>query len=830
MCKARGIIVTFLVLLMLISMYSFSLAYSYKATFASAPVEFEVEPGIPGIKAKINFGEIISYYDYPPWCWPPPPFFYVLIDRQGPNDPNCWFNVFMARQATGVGPDYTIYRGNGSIERIGAPPIDETCWWPLACGYNQFLLRAWPLESGKYRVRLISFDWYLWPGGCIENKPFYTWNDSRPFISDERTLKIQREANDFIVFSHLYYYGQQRNDSTFDGGSLHVFSDYRIVTKVVTSKLEETIPDNLTAYLSPEGALNPIQIRFERWREGDEGPPCDPTFPVRIYAYRSEQTINPFTLWNYPPEEWNRLARELKCDLYGQENGVQNDLENTVHVMSLVNLDCQNDTSVCFIPVNCELMGFVFRYSDAIEISDNAEVTFNVNDNLGNLVYSVPLPLIDFEHEPNDFGFPNAPQFRALRLFWDGRNNQDIINPGRCVDPELSSYKAHVYIDDPNGDIMSNEEAFNVAPLIDSILITHSPTYPPPQPLQNVEVFSVIKGRVDDSGDPAIDFRYYRPYGQTEGELEFWDNQTYRFWDLLAPLEPLRRRWYFEDNEALTLPLRDWHTDTWGELSYKWKIIHDWRTRNGGYIPSYNDIKDTTAYWGDEWKACISAPYNWPLPTINPYMRFLVLSEISNTKNAYRVQNNISANGKDAHKLIFTQDTGAPGLDIVDWAISHIGVPYAIKDGFHKLPYEKIECSGLVTAARIQEIGPENNTKYAISYITANDYLRGYYYFLLERKDLTTKVNPCVDPDIGIGRGYLLHLRKNRNQPHIGIIMQQFYNCQDRYPYWCFIVHARGGYPPRYGRVCFDNAAMEYPIWTRQNPNGYHYNYLKWVE
>ncbi len=38
-----------------------------------------------------------------------------------------------------------------------------------------------------------------------------------------------------------------------------------------------------------------------------------------------------------------------------------------------------------------------------------------------------------------------------------------------------------------------------------------------------------------------------------------------------------------------------------------------------------------------------------------------------------------------------------------------------------------------------------------------------------------------------------------------------------------------GGGPPRRGRVCFDNAVIEYPVWTPENPNGYFYNYLKWV-
>jgi hypothetical protein len=807
---------------------SLASAYPYKATFIGNPKEYEVEPGVPGIKTKVNFGPILSTYDYPYWCWPPPPFFYVAVDWRSPNNPDCWINIFSALESMGVGPWYTIYRGNGSILPTHGPPLDMTCYWPLRCGYNQFEIKVWPLVSGEYRFRLISFNFYLWPMGCNPNKPFFAYDFIRPYISDERSFKIHEEANDFIVFSHLYYFGEQRSDTTFDGGSLHVFSDYRIITKIISTKLEETIPEQLTGYLTPEGALTPLQILFNRWRDGDEGPPCDPTFPVRIYAYESEESINPFMLWDYEPHEWSELIKELKCQLYGVENGVEDDIESTVYVMSMINLDCQNDSTVCFIPVNCEQMDFIFRYNSALDISEDAVATFNINNGQDNLVYSIGLPLNDFQYEPNDFGIPNAPLFRSFPIFWDGRDNQDIINPDHCVDPEFGSYNAHVFIDDPHGDIMSNVETFDVAPAIDSILITHIPSYPPPQPLENVEIISVIKGRIDDSGNPASDFRYYRPYGETEGELDFWDNETYWFWDLLAPAEPERRRFYFEDNEALTLPLRDWLPEDWGELSYKWKVIHDWRT--GQYTVGYSDIRDTTSYWGNEWKACISSPYNWPLPTINPYMRFLIVSEIFNTKNAYRVQDYISEGGRNAHKLIFTQDTGAPGLDIVDWAVSHIGVPYAIKDGHHKLPYEKIECSSFVTAARIQEIGAINNTKYAVSYITANDYLRGYYKFLGEDIKLTTKVNPCTDPDIGIGRGYLLHLRQNQYMPHITIMMQLYYNCQDRAAYWCFIIHARGGYPPRFGRVCFDNAEREYPNWTPENPNGYHYNYLKWVE
>ena len=179
-------------------------------------------------------------------------------------------------------------------------------------------------------------------------------------------------------------------------------------------------------------------------------------------------------------------------------------------------------------------------------------------------------------------------------------------------------------------------------------------------------------------------------------------------------------------------------------------------------------------------------------------------------------------------KVMFGADTGQPGLDIVDWAISHIGVPYALSDYTDKLPYEKIECSSFVTANRIQEIGPENNTKYAVAFITTDEYLQGYYFYDTRQIFITEQVDPCADPDIGDGRGYLLHLQAEGTPiPHIGIIIYLRYDCDTPDPVLLDLdlIHANGGSAPQFGRVRFENQSYDrYPSDT------YTYTYLKYTD
>jgi hypothetical protein len=819
-----------------------SYAGPYIAKFIGNPVEYSAAPGVPGIKATVSFGPIESYLDYPVWCWPPPPFFGVAVDWRSPNDPDCWFNVFLALEAYGVGPNYIVYRGNGRIILLNGFPRDMTCWWPLRCGYNKFSIEVWPLVSGEYRFRLISFDFYRWPDDCLEYKPFYTWSYSRPFISDETMFKIHEQANDFIYFSHLYYYQPDRCDTTFDGGALHVMSDYRIYTKIVTTRQEETLPQTLTGYLRPEGSIIQQQVDFHRWPDGDEGPPCDPTFPVRIYAYESDDLITPYDLWNYTPDQWKEICKELNLILYGDQNEVGNDIENTVYVMSMITLDCLNDSTVCFVPVAGEQMGFLLRYCDALDPGPETEMTFKVVDRFDDLVYSILLPPGEFQSEPNDFGLPVQFNFRQIPIVWDGRNNQDPLDPGHCADPDLSSYKAHVFVDDPGGDITSNIESFDVVPKIDSVLVTHHPFYPPTEE-DPTTVFAVMKGKIDDSQVPEMNYRYYIPMadypGQNPDFLDFWENEwlneNYMFWD--ADYHDDLHRKFYENNNAQTIGLTEWNQLKLGRLDYRWLVIKDQRIGQTNQV-SYENVVDTTDYIEDFWKIDFTRPVNWSEPGTWPYMRLLLYPEIRNAKNGYYVQSRAAVDGPDAHKVIFMFDWWrTPEIDLADWATSHIGVPY-VWDMYQKIPYMSNDCASLVTASRIEQLGPGVGDYLSIAHIYSYVYYRGYLDPTHPEIRFTEIVeDPRTDPDLGPGyRGLLLFIHKRGdNSPewidsrHIAVIY--YLRLDDRaIPTYCRIVHGKGGYHSQgQGRTRYDNALDPRLYPPYYDMDGYRDNEWVWT-
>jgi len=67
--------------------------------------------------------------------------------------------------------------------------------------------------------------------------------------------------------------------------------------------------------------------------------------------------------------------------------------------------------------------------------------------------------------------------------------------------------------------------------------------------------------------------------------------------------------------------------------------------------------------------------------------------------------------------------------------------------------YKQIECSGLVTATRIQDIGPANNQNYRIGWIEADEYYAGRYWYY-DWVDLLTGDPIPIDqltPEDGIG-------------------------------------------------------------------------------
>jgi len=385
--------------------------------------------------------------------------------------------------------------------------------------------------------------------------------------------------------------------------------------------------------------------------------------------------------------------------------------------------------------------------------------------------------------------------------------------------------------------MMTNIERFSVVPMMDSLMLTHSPSYPPPQQYIPDTIFSVIRARIDDSSNPLLNLRYYIPPaapGQTNpDQLGFWINERqtdyYQFWDAD---NGANQKLYYENNSAQDIDLNTWDTELFGDLNYYWKVIHD--IRQGTFEVNYSNVIDTSQYWGRNWRAEVTTPFNWSQPRSFPYMRLLTISEAENINNGYTLQADTSASEKTAHKVIFSYNTWATNLDIVDWAITHIGVPYAIKDGTTKLPYEKIDCAGLVTATKIQEIWECGNPGLAVGPIISLNYYNGDYGNL----HLTDRIDrPPDDEDFvrQAGRGFLLFIHKQgdvspawKDSRHIMIVYYSTYDSLTNMPSRCWVVHAPG-HP--LDRVRYDNALARYRPYDLENPSPDHYIWtiLKWA-
>jgi hypothetical protein len=373
-------------------------------------------------------------------------------------------------------------------------------------------------------------------------------------------------------------------------------------------------------------------------------------------------------------------------------------------------------------------------------------------------------------------------------------------------------------------------------PKIDSILLTHTPSYPPPGAGETTTLYAIIRGKIDDSSSPINNYRYYHtPDIMAPNVLGAWDGErTSRYFHDLptgAPEEPPQnpnqwyQQYYYENNMAEPLNLREWNDYMWGAVRYDWKVYHDKRVLENGKKKILYDVIDTSSSWGTNWKVSLTAPDNWCHGDLMPYMRLLSGVSLSNRRNSFMVQTRTSAKNENAHKVIFGDNPYYPGYSIVDWAKTHIGVAYEATYGYNKMPYRKIECSGLVTATRVQDIGSENNDTYRIAWILANDYKRGHYDFRGEEIDLEVENIPITD----VENGCLITLTPTSagpNGPAEHIVIVDYVELDETYRKFrvCDIVHARGGYD-EYGRVRYENFVTTY-----QNSGDYYFKYLRWAQ
>ena len=836
---------------------------NYEFRFESGPIEVNYE-NYTGMEFKISFGGFkLKPCDYDIKCIPPPVMFFVQVLWQNPNDltrdPNCWIPVYVgfAAYGPGGGPGggyiHNIH-GIGSIELLNPDHYGDPdcccCYCPLRCERSYWKVSTWPLVSGIYKVKLYKFNYpefevcswcfdeYLPPKLC-------EWGWPQGAFVAQRELKVKSQLSDYGEFMQLYFLSADGQDSVFNGYTLKVMDDYNAVCKIITTRRIEDAPKQLFGYLLPEDALTPIQITFDRWPEEDYQFPCNQNYPVRIYAYKFNESFKPYQLFpGIDPAEWSNLTKYLDCYLYGVDNNMQNNIAIRATVMAGLQLDCKNDSTVCFIPAAGEDIEFVFRYGPQMGFDSQTDIRFRIRDSdelwlPRQLVYEIPIILRDIDIGPNEWGIPDPQQPDTVRIFWDGRANMAAAE-GHLANPDNDPYHARVEVlENDNPILASNTEMFDLVPMIDSVLVTHHPFYPPTED-DPTTVYTTIKAKIDDSGSPEMNYRYYIPMadypGQNPEYLDFWKNEwlndNYMFWD--ADYHDDLHRKFYENNDAQMIGLSEWNTLKLGNLDYRWLVIKDQRIGRTNQV-SYENVVDTTGYLEDLWKIELARPPNWSEPDTWPYMRLLLYLEIRNYRNGYFLQSGAGADGPDAHKVMFMFDWWrTPEIDLADWATSHIGVPYTYGV---KIPYISTDCAGLVTTCRIEQLGPGVGDYLSIAHIYSYVYYRGYLDPEHPEYRFTEIVeDPRLDPDLGPGyRGLLLFLHAKDddsdewiNSRHIAIVYYLTLNPETGIPERGLIVHARGeSHTVAKGRVRYEDAidVRNYPPYY--DIDGYRDN--KWI-
>jgi hypothetical protein len=498
---------------------------------------------------------------------------------------------------------------------------------------------------------------------------------------------------------------------------------------------------------------------------------------------------------------------------------------NAITKMSYLQLDCTNDSTVCFRPAAGEDIEFVFRWGREMGLTPDNDVRFKVSDKDGIGVYEESLTLPDFEEPESDPNFPRLNPPDTMIIVWDGRQNIGD-NAGHLADPDLGSYNSIVQVfDDWGYPIMeTNFEIFDVVPYIDSVLVTHYSWYPPGDYGDNKYIYSIIRGKHDDTDDPSLDYKLYIPQNETlPTNIRLWDSDSYMFSDVL-PASPAI---YFYELIDESIFVENWSSDKWGDLTYKWYHVRDWGYKIGdnSYI-DYED-RDTTAWWGSNWNTWIFNHAHWWEYLGHPYLRLLVRSQIVNTKNGYFLSSSISPGTSNSHKIIMSHFWGVgQDDDILYWAISQIGVPYYYTGDDPlggKKPYIQMDCSGLVTAARIEDLEPGNNQNYRLNSNNVASYVAGSYTYNGQQvSTLTEEILPSE-----AFRGDLVALRSykhldNWDIAHIGIIDWIVADPETQYIYNAYIIHAFGhGFDPNKRRVRYDNLLGTF----RPMFNGNSYNF-----
>jgi hypothetical protein len=254
-------------------------------------------------------------------------------------------------------------------------------------------------------------------------------------------------------------------------------------------------------------------------------------------------------------------------------------------------------------------------FSDSVGLDSTSLVYFNIEDRNGDSVYLSPISITDIHFDTTMFNLPGI-NAAVIPITWNGRYNVGEHN-GHFADPENDPYLAYISVNPRSGNPMySNADTAYVVPKLDSILITHTKhnygnPYPPPDYGDSVYIYTIIRGKIDDSGDSINDRRYYYGYGTNPSQLLLWDKITYKYWDLDSVNYYCK---YYEDTHRIPLNLtlcRPWK-ELWGNLSFTWGVYRDYAVRPDTSSPQHiYYYLDTTYVWGNAWNRKFVNDIQW---------------------------------------------------------------------------------------------------------------------------------------------------------------------------------------------------------------------------
>jgi hypothetical protein len=818
-------------------MYSNLQAWPYNAKIVNA-LETSDPPYNPGIIAWFAFGPIEqdwgNFNCESENCVSPPPVFWVLVDWQSPNEPDCWAPMYRAILGSpgiiwfdpyyDTIPSYysggKTYLGQGKCGLLG--DIGNSCLWYLQPGYNYFGIETGPLISGKYRIRTISINWPNWVYNyalCENDEPNKMLEGAYYYVDDEKFVEVKDQCNDIMRVGEIYYIDSTETRKTYDGGILGVFPRYKSVCMVQATKKPDLMPRQITGIFYPEEMEEPVEMTFVRDPRFDYGE-CDPNALMRSYAYVSENPFIPYDFWNYDPVEWSSISRSLLCRFVLPGPLLSNSDMITVEVASSFIVKYLNDSTGCFIPAKPEKAKFVILIGDSLKLNNTTRIHLNIEDSLSAIVFDTSFTIRQFSPDLNNYGLPDIPH-QAKTVTWNGRCNRgpDMIH---LANPEKDPYSAFGWFKQNGDSIASLADSLNVVPKLDSVIVTHMPSYPPPQWMDTTRIYSIAKCKVDDAGNDSLlyyRYYYYSPSATSEDTLWGWDRSSYHFGDCGG-------RGFFENDSSRQFNVSPWDEGRWGELAYSWFIGRDYAYRLYKTDPQHDSLVviDTTEEWGRIWNPLIRNNVEWwKYKNFNGHMRLYTWSKVENTILPYTLQSAISRNKYDSHKVILGPNYYTN--DIVEWAISHIGTPYFISDTFEtriKKPYSWIDCSGLVTASRIQAISGYGVNTYRLDNVNVASLIRGWYKI----KDQTYSTQTQkIDSLKDVGHGDIVAIKKiGYDYSHVAIIDYLFYDRLNHSIEGGYILHAFGGATMALRRVKADE------LLERFSMDRYRYKFLYFTQ